>query len=123
MRRTLWMLSSTASVHFVIKDDSRIGRSMRTESVWPNLNILHRRRGGIGILVIWFVRTIMEYAMTPYEAALAELEKARRTSFLLKGLICDPASIAEFRTANDEVIRAAELCGALASKLAPANSQ
>jgi hypothetical protein len=61
--------------------------------------------------------------MTPYEAARAELEKARRKSFLLKGLISDPASIAEFRTANDEVIRAAELCTALANKLAPAKSQ
>ena len=70
--------------------------------------------------------TIMEYAMTLYEehqAALAELEKARRKSFLLKGQISDPASTAEFREANDEVIRAAELCTALANKLAPANSQ
>jgi hypothetical protein len=68
----------------------------------------------------------MEYAMTLYEeyqAALAELEKARRKSFLLKGLISDPASVAEFREANDEVIRAAELCTALANKLAVANSQ
>jgi hypothetical protein len=59
--------------------------------------------------------------MTLYEeqqAALAELEKARRKSFLLKGLISDPASIAEFRKANDEVIRAAELCTTLANKLA-----
>lgn len=64
--------------------------------------------------------------MTLYEehqAALAELENARRKCFLLKGLISDPASIAEFRDANDEVIRAAELCTALATKLAPANSQ
>ena len=73
-----------------------------------------------------FVLTIMEYAMTLYEehqAALAELEKARRKSFLLEGQISDPASTAEFREANDEVIRAAELCTALANKLAPANSQ
>jgi hypothetical protein len=62
----------------------------------------------------------MEYEMTRYEAALAELEKARRKSFLLKGLISDPASISELRKANDEVIRAAELCGALANKIAPA---
>jgi len=64
--------------------------------------------------------------MTPSEerqAALAKLEKARRKSFLLKGLISDPASMAAFRDANDEVVRAAELCGALANKSAPANSQ
>jgi hypothetical protein len=76
--------------------------------------------------VIWFVLTIVEYAMTRYEeyqAAQAELERARRKSFLLKGLISGPASIAEFRAANDEVIRIAELCGALANKLTPANSQ
>jgi hypothetical protein len=57
--------------------------------------------------------------MTLYEeqqAALAELEKGRRKSFLLKGLISDPATIAEFRKANDEVIRAAELCTTLANK-------
>jgi hypothetical protein len=68
----------------------------------------------------------MEYAMTIYEehqAALAELEKARRKSFLLKGQISDLASIAEFREANDKVIQAAELCTALANKLATANSQ
>jgi hypothetical protein len=68
----------------------------------------------------------MENAMTLYEeqqAALAELEKARRKSFLLKGLISDPSSIAEFRVANDEVIRAAELCTALASKLVTKDSQ
>ena len=73
-----------------------------------------------------FVLTIMEYAMTLYEehqAALAELEKARRMSFLLKGQISDLASIAEFREANDEVIRAAELSTAVTNKLAPANSQ
>ena len=69
---------------------------------------------------------IVENAMTRYEeqrAALAELERARRKSFLLKGLTSDPASIGEFRAANDEVIRTAELCGALANKLTPANSQ
>jgi hypothetical protein len=68
----------------------------------------------------------MVNAMTLYEkqqAALAELEKARRASFLLKDLISDPASIAEFREANDEVIRAAELCTMLANKLATADSQ
>jgi hypothetical protein len=57
--------------------------------------------------------------MTLYEeqqAALAELEKARRKSFLLKGLISDPATIAEFRKANDEVIWVAELCATLANK-------
>jgi hypothetical protein len=73
-----------------------------------------------------FVQTIMVNAMTLYEkqqAALAELEKARRASFLLKGLISDPASIAEFRKANDEVIRAAELCTMLANKLSAADSQ
>jgi hypothetical protein len=100
---------------------------MRTESVWPRPNTLHRRlgRGGVGRLVVWFVLTIMEDAMTLYEeqqAALAELEKARRTSFLLKGLISDPLSIAKFREANDEVIRAAELCAALANKVAPATA-
>ena len=58
-----------------------------------------------------------------YQTALAELETARRKSFLLKGLISDPASIAEFRKANDEVIRTAELCGALANKVAPVNGQ
>lgn len=66
----------------------------------------------------------MEYAMTLYEenqVALAELEKARRKSFLLKGQISDPASIAEFREANDEVIRAVELCATLADKLATAD--
>ena len=64
--------------------------------------------------------------MTLYEehqAALAELEKARRKSFLLKGQIFDPASMSEFRESNDEVIRAAEVCTALANKLAVANSQ
>ena len=76
--------------------------------------------------VVGLMLTIMEYAMTLYEehqAALAELEKARRKSFLLKGLISNPASIAEFRKANDEVIRAAELCTAFANKLATADSQ
>jgi hypothetical protein len=76
--------------------------------------------------VIRFVLTIVEHAMTRYEeyqTALAELETARRKSFLLKGLISDPASIAEFRKANDEVIRTAELCGALANKVAPVNGQ
>jgi hypothetical protein len=53
------------------------------------------------------------------QAALAELENARRKRFLLKGLISDPASIAEFRQANDEVIRAAELCAAHVNKSAP----
>jgi hypothetical protein len=58
-----------------------------------------------------------------HQVPLAELENARRKSFLLRALISDSASIAEFRKANDEVIRAAELCRALAKKLAPANSQ
>jgi hypothetical protein len=116
-----------ASTNFAIKDDLRIGRSMRTGSLWPRPNTLHRRlgRGDVGRLVAWFVLTIMEDAMTLYEeqqAALAELEKARRRSFLLKGLISDPLSMAEFREANDEVIRAAELCAVLANKVAPATA-
>jgi len=64
--------------------------------------------------------------MTLYEenqVALAELEKARRKSFLLKGQISDLASMAEFREANGEVIQAAELCATLANKLATADSQ
>jgi hypothetical protein len=58
-----------------------------------------------------------------YQAALAELEKARRKSFLLKCPISDPASLAEFRQANDEVIRSAELCATLANKLVAADTQ
>ena len=58
-----------------------------------------------------------------HQVALAKLENARRKSFLLKALISDSASIAEFRKANDEVIRAAELCTMLANKLATADSQ
>jgi hypothetical protein len=44
-----------------------------------------------------------------------ELEKARPKSSLLKSLISDSPSIAEFRQVNDEVIWAAELCTALAN--------
>jgi hypothetical protein len=79
-----------------------------------------------GRLVVRLMLTIMEYPMTLYQehqAALAELEKARRKSFLLRGLISDPASIAEFRKANDEVFRAADLCTAFANKLATADSK
>jgi hypothetical protein len=81
---------------------------------------------GFGRLVARFVPTITESAMTlseEHQVALAELENARRKGFLLKALISDSASIAEFRKANDEVIRAAVLYGALAKRLATANSQ
>jgi len=44
-RRALLLLSSRASVHFVIKHEFRIGRSMRTVSAWPRLNTRHRRAG------------------------------------------------------------------------------
>jgi hypothetical protein len=56
--------------------------------------------------------------MTLYEehqAALAELEKARQKCTQLKGRISDLTSVAEFQKANNEVIRAAELCTILAN--------
>ena len=77
-------------------------------------------------LMVRFVQTITENAMTLSEkqqVALAELEKARRARVSIKGPISDSASIAEFRKANDEVIRAAELCTMLANKLSSADNQ
>ena len=44
-RRVLLLLSSRASVHFVIKHEFHIGRSMRTVSAWPRLNFRRRRAG------------------------------------------------------------------------------
>ena len=58
-----------------------------------------------------------------HQAALAELEKARQKCTQLKGRISDLTSVAEFQKANDEVIRAAELCTILANKLAATNNQ
>src|ERR1019366_10019897 len=39
------MLPSVASASFATMNDLRIGRSTRTESAWPRLNIPHRRLG------------------------------------------------------------------------------
>jgi hypothetical protein len=53
-----------------------------------------------------------------HQAALAELENARQKCAQLKERITDLESVAEFKKANTEVIRATELCHFFANQLA-----